>query len=128
MPDPIVEAVRSDLDARSARGVSKYGTTLARTDLSLRDWLQHAYEEALDLALYLRRAMDEPQPDGFAAGVEAMRRELLFRAAENRRLAESAVGYGYAMSKGVSEQEIRDARPAKTRARPDAPKPWEIGP
>ena len=54
--DPVVDAVCADLQARSARGLLKYGTPLARTDLALRDWLQHAYEEALDLALYLKRA------------------------------------------------------------------------
>lgn len=59
MPDPIVETVRADLLARSERGQAKYGTTLARTDLTHRQWLQHAYEEALDLALYLRRAIKD---------------------------------------------------------------------
>lgn len=59
MKDSIVEAVRADLAERSARGIAKYGTTLDRTDLSHADWLQHAYEEALDMALYLRRAIQE---------------------------------------------------------------------
>jgi hypothetical protein len=45
--------------ARSQTGVAKYGTTLARTDLNLRDWLQHAYEETLDQANYLKRAIME---------------------------------------------------------------------
>ena len=57
--DSIVEAVRADLAERSARGIAKYGTTLDRGDLSHADWLQHAYEEALDMALYLRRAIRE---------------------------------------------------------------------
>jgi hypothetical protein len=30
-------------------------STLERTDLELKDWLQHAYEEALDLAQYLKK-------------------------------------------------------------------------
>ncbi len=55
--DPIVQAVQADLEQRSRRGIEKYGVTLARTDLGLKDWLQHAYEEALDHALYLKRAM-----------------------------------------------------------------------
>jgi hypothetical protein len=59
--DPIVAAVRADLLARSERGLAKYGTTLARTDLTRAEWLRHAYEEAMDLALYLRRLIeDEP--------------------------------------------------------------------
>ena len=57
--DPIVEAVRDDLLQRSQIGISKYGVTLARDDLSLRDWLQHAYEETLDQANYLKRAIVE---------------------------------------------------------------------
>jgi hypothetical protein len=32
-----------------------YGTTLDRQDLTRSEWLQHAYEEALDLALYLKK-------------------------------------------------------------------------
>jgi hypothetical protein len=28
-----------------------------RTDLSQDEWLQHAYEEALDLALYLKKLL-----------------------------------------------------------------------
>ena len=56
--DTIVQAVQSDLQARSERGIAKYGTTLDRTDLSEKDWLQHAYEEALDLALYLKKLIN----------------------------------------------------------------------
>jgi hypothetical protein len=57
--DPVVEAVRDDLLERSRVGIDKYGVTLARTDLKLRDWLQHAYEETLDQANYLKRAIME---------------------------------------------------------------------
>ncbi|MCC0035437.1 MAG: hypothetical protein H6887_09275 [Hoeflea sp.] len=58
-PDRVVEAVRADLLSRSQLGIAKYGVTLDRTDLSLRDWLQHAYEETLDQANYLKRAIIE---------------------------------------------------------------------
>ena len=57
-PDPIVAAVRADLLTRSEAGQRTYGTTLARDDLTRAQWLQHAYEEALDLALYLRRLIE----------------------------------------------------------------------
>jgi hypothetical protein len=59
LPDSIVETVRADLLRRSRLGIAKYGVTLDRKDLSLVDWLRHAYEEALDEALYLRRAIAE---------------------------------------------------------------------
>lgn len=58
-PDSIVEAVRTDLLRRSQIGIAKYGVTLDRKDLCLRDWLQHAYEETLDQANYLKRAIME---------------------------------------------------------------------
>lgn len=48
-----------DIANRQALGVAKYGTTVADNPLHLRQWLQHAYEEALDMAVYLRRAIDE---------------------------------------------------------------------
>lgn len=57
--DPVVEAVRADLLRRSQLGLAKYGTPLSRTDLDLRAWLQHAYEENLDMANYLKRCIME---------------------------------------------------------------------
>jgi hypothetical protein len=57
--DSVVAAVRADLLRRSEIGIAKYGVTLDRKDLSLRDWLQHAYEETLDQANYLKRAILE---------------------------------------------------------------------
>ena len=59
MKDQIVENVRKDLLERSQTGIKKYGITLEREDLTLRDWLQHAYEETLDNANYLKRAILE---------------------------------------------------------------------
>ena len=57
--DTIVAEVRKDLRERSEDGVIKYGVTLDRTDINLKGWLQHAYEETLDKALYLKRAIRE---------------------------------------------------------------------
>lgn len=58
--DPIVDAVCADLQARSAVGIQKYGLTLsAAIDTnSLMYWLQHAYEETLDRANYLKAAIE----------------------------------------------------------------------
>lgn len=55
----VIESVCDDIRSRSAKGIAKYGVTLERTDLTLRDWLQHAYEETLDQANYLKRAIME---------------------------------------------------------------------
>lgn len=51
--------VVADIAARQARGLAKYGTTVEANPLTLRQWLQHAYEECLDQAVYLRRAIEE---------------------------------------------------------------------
>lgn len=51
---PTVSRVSADLYARARKGLEKYGTTLERTDLTEREWLQHHYEELLDAACYVR--------------------------------------------------------------------------
>lgn len=59
MPDGIEAMVCTEIAARQGKGVAKYGTTVAENPLSLREWLQHALEECLDQAVYLRRAIAE---------------------------------------------------------------------
>lgn len=51
--------VCEDIASRQRAGIAKYGTTVEENPLSLRQWLQHAYEETLDKAVYLRRAIEE---------------------------------------------------------------------
>jgi hypothetical protein len=51
--------VCADIAARQQLGIVKYGTTVSGNPLPLRAWLQHAYEETLDQAIYLRRAIEE---------------------------------------------------------------------
>lgn len=48
---PVLASVIEDLLNRAEVGFKKYGCTL---DQSKDDMLQHAYEEALDLAMYLK--------------------------------------------------------------------------
>ena len=57
-PD-IEQQVCQDILDRQKLGIAKYGTTVADNPLELREWLQHALEECLDQAVYLRRAMAE---------------------------------------------------------------------
>jgi hypothetical protein len=51
--------VIKDITNRQAMGILKYGQTVAGNPLPLRAWLQHAYEETLDKAIYLKRAIQE---------------------------------------------------------------------
>jgi len=58
-PSNILQLVIAELKVREERGLNKYGTTVERNDLTELDWLQHAYEEALDLAVYLKKIINE---------------------------------------------------------------------
>ena len=51
--------VCADIKRRQELGIAKYGTTVAQNPLDLRQWLQHAYEEKLDDAVYMKRAIQE---------------------------------------------------------------------
>ena len=51
--------VCADIKRRQELGIAKYGTTVAQNPLDLRQWLQHAYEEKLDAAVYMKRAIQE---------------------------------------------------------------------
>ena len=55
----IEEQVCFKILKRSEVGKKKYGTTMERGDLSSLDWLKHAQEEAMDLAVYLEKVIQE---------------------------------------------------------------------
>jgi hypothetical protein len=53
------ESVKAKIDARCAAGFGKYKKTMERIDLTRLQWLQHAQDEAMDLAIYLQRLIDD---------------------------------------------------------------------
>ena len=53
--DPIVLQNCIEMLERSKVGVEKYGTTLEENDIPIKEWIQHAKEEAMDMANYLER-------------------------------------------------------------------------
>tara|TARA_R100000908_G_scaffold9961_2_gene3542 strand:+ start:537 stop:722 length:186 start_codon:yes stop_codon:yes gene_type:complete len=53
----IEDIVIKKIEARAKLGENKYNTTMERTDLSRKEWLIHAQEEALDLAIYLQKCI-----------------------------------------------------------------------
>jgi anthranilate/para-aminobenzoate synthase component II len=57
--DSVVYRIAQLLKTRSETGIRKYGTTLDRTDLSIKQWIDHAIEESLDHALYLQKIKNE---------------------------------------------------------------------
>lgn len=53
--DKIVESVIDKFKQRSEVGIKKYNKTMDRNYLDIIQWLTHAQEEAMDLALYLEK-------------------------------------------------------------------------
>ena len=53
------QQVIADILERQRLGIKKYGTTVAHNPLNLKQWLQHGYEEALDMAIYMKRAIQQ---------------------------------------------------------------------
>ena len=61
----IEEQVCFKILKRSEVGEKKYGTTMERKDLSKLDWLKHAQEEAMDLAVYLQKLIELEESNPF---------------------------------------------------------------
>lgn len=55
------ESVILKIRQRRDAGRRKYGTSMERTDLTKLDWLRHAQEEAMDLAIYLEKLIQAEQ-------------------------------------------------------------------
>jgi hypothetical protein len=58
-PEGTEKRVCEDIARRQAFGMGKYGVSVESNPLNARQWVAHAYEEALDLAVYLKRLMEE---------------------------------------------------------------------
>ena len=58
-PIGIEALVCEDIAERQHMGLKKYGVSLQDNPLTQRERLQHAYEEALDLAIYLKNIMEK---------------------------------------------------------------------
>jgi len=61
--DTIVESVVKQFKERSEVGITKYGTTLDRKDLSTLEWMIHFREELMDGLLYLERVIKDTQKE-----------------------------------------------------------------
>ena len=59
----IEDEVCKKMQERAKTGLSKYGTTMERTDLTTLDWLIHAQEEVMDLTIYLEKLIQTHQEE-----------------------------------------------------------------
>ena len=88
---PAYARVRADLEARELVGIERYGTPLQ--PFNGRDALRDAYEEALDLACYLKQAIVEGRHDV-------------------ARLYEDTLIACFALRTALAPREVADAPPA----------------
>jgi hypothetical protein len=54
----IEEKVIAEIRQRAEKGEAKYGTTMDRDDLSLKEWLQHLKEELMDGVIYTQKIIN----------------------------------------------------------------------
>ncbi|MAK80372.1 MAG: hypothetical protein CMJ17_00610 [Phenylobacterium sp.] len=54
----IEDEVCKKIQGRAAVGKDKYGVTMETAPLSKLEWLRHAQEEAMDLAVYLQKLIE----------------------------------------------------------------------
>ena len=54
----IEDEVCKKIQLRSLRGQAKYGVTMETASLTRLEWLIHAQEEAMDLAVYLQKLIE----------------------------------------------------------------------
>jgi hypothetical protein len=74
-PTGIEAIVCNDIAARQQLGIKKYGKTVAQ---STDDMLQHAYEECLDLCVYLKAEIERrSQPKLKTVDIEALMAQLI---------------------------------------------------
>ena len=57
--DSIVTSIIDQFAVRAAKGKTKYGVDLDRTDLTLIEWIEHAKQEHMDAILYLEKIKQE---------------------------------------------------------------------
>ena len=76
----ILSHVIKDLKRRESKGIKTYGTTMDRTDLDRKEWMNHLYEELLDAALYIKKLYE--YPDG---NTKPVKRRATLKANRNNR-------------------------------------------
>lgn len=57
----IENAVISKIKQRAEFGLSKYGVSMERTDLSKLEWLQHWQDELMDACVYVQKLIEIEQ-------------------------------------------------------------------
>lgn len=62
-PKQVYAQVMLDLRAREKMGIEKYGVSVDKAKLDAIQWMQHAYEESLDHAIYMKKLILQSKVD-----------------------------------------------------------------
>jgi len=62
-PKQVYAQVMLDLRAREKMGIEKYGVSVDKAKLDTLQWMQHAYEESLDHAIYMKKLILQSKVD-----------------------------------------------------------------
>lgn len=65
MRDSITNRIIELIETRADKGLQTYGVTMDRDDLTAEQWIDHAIEEALDLAIYLMKIKSELEQNNY---------------------------------------------------------------
>ena len=59
MMSKIEDSVCKKIQDRAKVGKNKYGVTMERGDLSLKEWMIHLQEELMDAIVYIEKTLEE---------------------------------------------------------------------
>jgi hypothetical protein len=75
-PKQVYAQVMFDLRAREKMGIEKYGVSVDKAKLNTLQWMQHAYEESLDHAIYMKKLILEAHKNVESLDVEKIQYKL----------------------------------------------------
>lgn len=75
-PKQVYAQVMIDLRSREKMGIEKYGVSVDKAKLDTLKWMQHAYEESLDHAIYMKKLILEAHKNVETLDVEKIQYKL----------------------------------------------------
>lgn len=75
-PKQVYAQVMIDLRSREKMGIEKYGVSVDKAKLDTLKWMQHAYEESLDHAIYMKKLILEAHKNVESLDVEKIQYKL----------------------------------------------------
>jgi len=75
-PKQVYAQVMFDLRSREKMGIEKYGVSVDKAKLDTLKWMQHAYEESLDHAIYMKKLILEAHKNVETLEIEKVQYKL----------------------------------------------------